>query len=441
MTHEPKTTAIVEFDPIRNAIEAFRAKYGSRVFSVATAEDFADAKAVEKEGRKALSQLEKIRKARKERALRRCQQVDGEARTLREGIGAIFDNVFKLVEVEEERQERERKESARREAQRVAAIRERMERLDPQIPFGANAAVIVAILNTVRANPVDESFDEFEDDAFLIRMAAIDRLKSALEAVEAKEAADAAAAEALRLEREESSRLRAQVEAQEQAAAAAAAAAAAPPAGQLFPVEHSYATSDPTPAVFCRSCLRPLAPAAVDCECGWSMLPGGDEYRPPLSAPGGLKERIAAFNPPRLADDLAWRLIRQAERNRAAADGGSFVPTNFATPELNAAAREAMADYGAEAKAIWKDDAADPPKRQAPVTADYFDDRANDRVRICGVTYPGSFFRAMRNGPCDLWIRTSIRFGVFDLVTIAPDDVIADFDEAAGVLTPEGGSE
>lgn len=63
-------TGIVEYDPIERTLQEFRAKYGSRAFDVATPEGFADAKAVAKEGRKALIELEKIRKAIKEPALR-----------------------------------------------------------------------------------------------------------------------------------------------------------------------------------------------------------------------------------------------------------------------------------------------------------------------------------------------------------------------------------
>lgn len=424
-----QTTAIVEFDPIRNAIQAFRDRYGSRVFSVATADGFADAKAVAKEGRKALSELEKIRKKRKERALRRCQQVDGEARTLREGIGAIFDPLFQMVDAEEKRQEREREEAEQREATRVAALQLRIERLSPAIPYGAKSFQIVGILNAVRAVAIDDSFQEFEDDAYLARSASLSRLQKAFDQAKAEEDAVAAREAELAAERAESARLRDQIRASEQAAAAAAAVTAAQ-SGQLFPVDPPIQTGDLDAAAFCRSCLRLIEPGAIACECGWSMIPAeGDDGRPPLSTPGGLKERIAAFDPPRPVDDLAGRLIRQAERNVAAAD------PDAAAAELDAAIRDesaAIVDRLCGA-------APDQPKRKAPVTADYFDDRANDCVRICGITYSGDFFRAMADTAIGGWFRVARRDGSRIDCYVAPEECWIAFDEAAGVQDQEGG--
>jgi hypothetical protein len=456
MDQESKTTAIVEFDPIKRTLQEFRAKYGDRQFDVSTPDGFAEAKSVAKDGRKALILLEKIRKARKERALRRCQQVDGEARELKEGIGAIFDPIFRQVDAEERRQEQEQREAARLEALRVAQIRERMEQLDPAIPFGATSAQIVGILNYVRATPVDDRFAEFEDDAYFVRVASLDRLQAALATVQAQEAAEAEAAAALAAERAESARLRAVVEAQEQAtAAAAAAAAAAPAAGQLFPVEHSMMPDEMRTAAFCRSCMRPIPPAATDCACGWSMLPAepaAGAGRPPLSA--SMRDRMGAFDG--LADRLRAQAAANADPDAAAAaldaairiestaiigrygDGESWIPTQFATPELNAAAREAMADYGAEAKEVWTDDGAAPANRPAPVTADFFDDRANDAVRICGIVYSGDFFRTMADAPVGCWFRVIARDGGRVDCFRAPPDCEADFDLAAGIATEDG---
>lgn len=453
-----QTNGIVEYDPIERTLQEFRAKYGDRAFDVSTPDGFADAKAVAKEGRKALTELEKIRKRIKDPPLRLCQRIDADAKRLASGIGAIFDPLFRAVDAEEKRQEQAREEAARQEALRVAKIRERMERLDPAIPFDADSVAIVALLNYVRANPVDESFQEFEDDAFLIRVAALDRLQAALDVVQAREREAADHAAAMEAERAESARLRELVEAQERNAAAAAAAASA--SGQLFPVEQST-------AAFCRSCLRPLPPAATACVCGWTMLPD---------------------------------------------NAGSWIPTNFATPELNAAAREAAADYGRELGTIangmmsralvegaggelvqvdvrvpaevangadgrpplsapgalldrmrgidGRDSvpgAADLPAscRNAPTAAtdqirpvplDVFDDRANDCVRICGVVYSGDFFRMMAAAPMYGWVRIRAREDVHFDAIVAPDDLLSDIDEMVdawhrGRLCREGGQE
>jgi hypothetical protein len=397
-----QTTAIVEFDPIKRTLQEFRAKYGDRQFDVSTPDGFAEAKSVAKDGRKALVLLEKIRKARKERALRRCQQVDGEARTLREGIGAIFDPLFQMVDAEERRQEQEKREAEQRESERVAGIQLRIERLSPAIPYGAKAFQIVGILNAVRAVAIDDSFQEFEDDAYLARSASLSRLQKAFDQATAEEEAAAAREAELAAERAESARLRDQIRASEQAAAAAEAAARAKAPASLDGTLNDR--------------IR-----ALDSEGQAEARRDGESWIPPqfMTNEAGIRETavpellpsmfpdvpaVDAFDPPQ-DDDLAGRLIRQAERNVAAADGAA------------------------------------PAKRLAPVTADFFDDRVNDSVRICGVTYSGDFFRAMGDVAVGGWIRVIARDGFRVDAFRAPEECWIAFDEAAGVPALEGWSE
>jgi len=397
-------TGIVEYDPIERTLQEFRAKYGSRAFDVATPEGFADAKAVAKEGRKALIELEKIRKAIKEPALRRCQQIDADAKRLAAGISAIFEPIARIADAEERRQEQARQEAARQEALRVAKIRERIERLDPVVPFDADSVAILSLLNYVRATPVDDSFQEFEDDAFFVRAAALNRLQAALDVVQAREREAADHAAAIEAERAESARLRERVEAQERNAAAAAAAASAPAAGELFPVEQIM--DDPLlrrvgqPATFCRSCWRQLQDGATSCSCGWTTVAAavdaGDDRiqtvldgrppiqmtpelvddmnvgRPPLSAPGALLDRMKGID------------------GRAGAI------------EANMAARTLVEVATGEAEGEYSMAAPDPVR---PVPLDVFDDRANDCVRVCGVVYSGDFFRVLATSPVGCWIR------------------------------------
>lgn len=403
--------AIVEFDPIKRTIQEFRAKYGDRTFSVSDAEGFEAAKAAAKEGRKALIELEKIRKRRKERALRICQQVDAEGRQLKAGIGAIFDPIFRLVDDEESRIRREQFEAEQRERARVAKLSDRVELLTPGIPFGADSGQIRAILEALRNTPIDSTFEEFEDDAYFAKASSVDNLVAILASVELREAEAAERDAALAAERAESERLRAIVAEQERAAAVPA------PLSESLP--DRIAAFDPKPADAAR--IADIAAAAevrdrIRAEPSFGMTP--ESWIPPAFCANHYdqKEAFAPF------DDLANRLREQANANAAPA---APVLSDLETANANAAAfidriDGAPADEGFAAL----------PKLEPRVLE-------NDAVEICGIVYSGDFFRSMRDAPIGGWFRIVAREGGVVRCFRAPAACEMDFDVQARFPFPD----
>lgn len=118
------------------------------------------------------------------------------------------DRLEVLQDEHDEKIEREKREAAEAEERRVTGHRMHIQtiRESINIPFGATASSIAREIATLEATVIDESFEEYEDQARDAKVAAITVLGSMRETAAAREAAE----EEARKNREELERLRAE---------------------------------------------------------------------------------------------------------------------------------------------------------------------------------------------------------------------------------------
>lgn len=207
---------IVEYSQTAAALGELRQKYENVVFPVDTTAGMKDAVVARKELRDIRVGLEKMRKELKEPALRRCQLIDSEAKTITASLTALEDPIDTQIKAEEQRKEREKQERERAERERIEAIRKKIEgiRALPVALSGESAAEIAAEIEALEQFTPGEEFAEFVGDAETAKSNALDALRAMYErqaAQEVEAARLAAEQEKLRAEREELERMRSEI--------------------------------------------------------------------------------------------------------------------------------------------------------------------------------------------------------------------------------------
>jgi chromosome segregation ATPase len=208
---------IVEYSQTAAALGELRQKYENVVFPVDTTAGMKDAVAARKELRDIRVGLEKMRKELKEPALRRCQLIDSEAKTITASLTALEDPIDTQIKAEERRKEELRREAERREFERVEAIQEKIDgiRRLPFVLIAEPAAEIELEINALREFVPGDEFAEFKDQAAKAKQEVIDRLVEIhAEKIKADNEAARLAAEQekLRSEREELERMKRDLE-------------------------------------------------------------------------------------------------------------------------------------------------------------------------------------------------------------------------------------
>ncbi len=176
--NQSQTYEIAEYNTVAAMLNQIEARYQGRVYDVTTKQGMEDARFARREIRTTRTGLKRLRKELKEPALRRCQQIDSEAKAITRRLEAIEAPIHDMITEEEGRVEREKQERARQEELRIAQIKERMEAFNVVTPWGAKAADIMARLREVNDTPVDASFAEFQDAAAIVKAQAVTRLST-----------------------------------------------------------------------------------------------------------------------------------------------------------------------------------------------------------------------------------------------------------------------
>lgn len=163
MSEVMKTCEIVEYNPTAAALAELKQRIGQKVYDVTSKAGMTVALADRREVRTIRVNLERIRKELKEPALRRCQQIDGEARVLTAQLEAIESVPDTAIKAEEVRIAAEKAEAERAELARVEQIHEAIRSLEtlPMTAIGKAADEIAAMVSRLAVNYRDYKFDEF----------------------------------------------------------------------------------------------------------------------------------------------------------------------------------------------------------------------------------------------------------------------------------------
>lgn len=214
---EIPSTAIAEYSPTAAALADIATRMAKVVYDVSTPAGLAAARKDRAEVRDLRVALEKKRVEIKAPALKRCNEIDTEARRITAELLKYETPPDDAIKAEERRIEAERKALVEREEARVNAITGRIEDMRGAVNGALRARTsveVLRILADVQKVAVDESqFAEFKDTAALVQresVAELERLRDELVARETE-------AERLRKDREEFDRLRAEQEAKDQA--------------------------------------------------------------------------------------------------------------------------------------------------------------------------------------------------------------------------------
>lgn len=173
------TTEITEYSPTETALAQLREQYKDATFEVATPAGMKLAIAARAELRDYRINLEKKRKEIKEPALRRCQLIDTEARRITGELVALEDPIDQQIKAEEQRRELEKQAKLEAERRRLANHRERIDAIArySMQAVGLPASRIHVLIEQLRDGVVvDESFEEFQDEATATKAVTLDAL-------------------------------------------------------------------------------------------------------------------------------------------------------------------------------------------------------------------------------------------------------------------------
>ncbi len=223
------TTQIQEYSKTEQALAALREKYADVTYDVDTPEGFQEAKSARSEVRGYRTGLEKMRKDIKAPALERCRLIDIEAKRITSELVALESPIDEQIKEVDARKEAERQKQIEAEVKRVEDIQSRIARIRDHagaaLQVGITAKNIEQSIADIETIEIDDSFDEFQEQAADARIATLARLREIHAATVEREAEDAR----IKDEREELAKLRAENEkreAEEQAKREAAEAEA-----------------------------------------------------------------------------------------------------------------------------------------------------------------------------------------------------------------------
>jgi colicin import membrane protein len=161
MNTEITETPIAEYQPTAVALADLNTKYKDAVFPVTTTKGMTQAKEARAELRGLRVKLEATRKEIKEPALRRCQQIDSEAKRITAELSSLEDPIDKQIKAEEQRKEDEKRAREEAERQRVAAIHAAIA------AFGEEAGKMVGQPSNLIRTRIDRMRDaELSTDVF-----------------------------------------------------------------------------------------------------------------------------------------------------------------------------------------------------------------------------------------------------------------------------------
>lgn len=199
---------IVEYSKTQAVLGDLRQRYEGVVYPVMTAKGMIDARKARAEIREWRTGLEKERIRIKAPALERSRLIDSEAKRITAELVKLEDPIDDQIKTEEDRKEKERLAKEEAEKGRIDNLRARIMAITG-IPFrewGRTSAEITIVLESTRVIAIDETFQEFQQEAQSVKdgvLGELGKLFSETLAMEQEKARIIA-------EREELARLRAE---------------------------------------------------------------------------------------------------------------------------------------------------------------------------------------------------------------------------------------
>lgn len=203
---EVVSKAITDINAVSVGIADLKSQYGGIVYEVATTAGMDAAKAARLAVRNPRYEVERIRKAAKAPLLTLGKKLDAEAARIEGELLQIERPIDQQIKTEEDRKDRERQAKIDAELKRVADLQERVAELRgcQTLSPTSGAALVASHIADLERLVVDESFQEFQQQAEDAKAAGLARLRSVYIAAVAHEAEQAR----IKVEREELARLR-----------------------------------------------------------------------------------------------------------------------------------------------------------------------------------------------------------------------------------------
>lgn len=203
---EVKPCAITEYSAIAAALAIIEEKFAGAVFDVATKAGMEMAKTARAEIRGYQTNLEAVRVSIKAPALKRCREIDSEAKEIDARLAKVRAPIQAQIEKQEAAAEAEKQAKLQAEIARIEGIRKRIANIEAMVDFKASTSTFIEeSLIAAKKIEIDESFGELADDATKAKELTIFRLQNML----AERLNAEAEAARIKAEREELDRLRA----------------------------------------------------------------------------------------------------------------------------------------------------------------------------------------------------------------------------------------
>jgi colicin import membrane protein len=203
---ETVSKALTDINAVSTGIADLKSQYGGVVYEVTTTVGMDEAKAARLAVRTPRYEVERIRKAAKAPLLALGKKLDAEAARIETELLKIEDPIDQQIKVEETRKEAERQARIDAELKRVADLQERVAELRgcQTLSPTSGAELVASHIADLERLVVDDSFQEFQQQAEDAKAAGLARLRAVYTAAVAHEAEQAR----IKTEREELARLR-----------------------------------------------------------------------------------------------------------------------------------------------------------------------------------------------------------------------------------------
>jgi len=192
--------ALTEFDALSSGLAQLQKNYAGLLFEVDTAKGMEHAKAARAVLRKPRYEIERIRKGAKAPLLAIGRKLDSEAARITAEILKLEEPITQQIKNEETRKQREALALAEAEAKRVQAIQERITELRAVVEvctrYNCTSAEIAEHTQDIERIAVDESFEEFRQQAEEAKTSTLVKLREAHGAAITREDEQRKAAEA-----------------------------------------------------------------------------------------------------------------------------------------------------------------------------------------------------------------------------------------------------
>jgi len=203
---EVVTKAITDINAVSTGIAALQTQYSGVVYPVTTAAGMEEAKAARLAIRTPRYEVERIRKAAKAPILALGKKLDAEAARIESELLKIEGPIDQQIKAEEDRKEREKQAKIDAELKRVADLQERVAELrgNQSLSPTDGSEFIAQHVADLERIVVDDSFQEFQQQAEDAKTAGLSRLRALHAAALTHEAEQFR----IKAEREELARLR-----------------------------------------------------------------------------------------------------------------------------------------------------------------------------------------------------------------------------------------